>query len=99
MSDKDDKLDVSSPDFDALLALYSDQVVLPCPDVQAKDNVSRFEETPEGVVPKKDTKVRFVRFHLVDKLAIIVKVQNSPRTLSWEGFIFLDYLNRSCVYS
>lgn len=49
MSDKDDKLNPLSENFDPLAALYSDSLDLPDPDAPLLDNVSRFEQTSHGV--------------------------------------------------
>ncbi|XP_062855981.1 U7 snRNA-associated Sm-like protein LSm11 [Trichomycterus rosablanca] len=46
--DLDEKLDISSDQFDPLLALYSSQVPLPYPDVKCFNNIAEYESFIKG---------------------------------------------------
>lgn len=47
-SDADEKLDISSDQFDPLVALYSSHVPLPYPDVKCFNNLAEYESFMKG---------------------------------------------------
>lgn len=56
----DDELDMLSPSFNPVKALYNKNVKLPSATAQPLDNITKFELTPSGEVTIKPVKPRVI---------------------------------------
>jgi len=60
-SSSDDELNMLSPLFNPIKALYNKNVKMPSATAQPLDNISKFEMTPSGEVTIKPEKPRVIR--------------------------------------
>lgn len=61
-SSDDDELDMLSPSFNPIKALYSKNVKVPSKSSQPLDNISKFELTPSGEVTIKPDRPRVILY-------------------------------------